>query len=217
MNQAPNITEDEVVEYLLALEETGASLEEMRAYLRATKTEEIGEAYLTLFQSFRQEREHMKLPVTESGAVRYSRGEAKRTRLSLEEILTGFTHMFSWRYMAPGMAVVAVLVVTWAFVGQEGKEPMVAVEEVQTIETGAEQEVAVSTAVEPLGKKIAPSQQEPVAEEGERASQSDIDALVLASIGGEGTESFADEDATLDMASDDALLDNDEFYDETIF
>lgn len=217
MNQAPNITEDEVVEYLLALEETGASLEEMRAYLRATKTEEIGEAYLALFQSFRQEREHMKLPVTESGAVRYSRGEVKRTRLSLAEILTGFTHMFSWRYMAPGMTVVAVLVVTWAFVGQKGKEPMVAVEEVQTIETGAEQEVAVNTVVEPMGKKMAPSQQEPVTEEGERASQSDIDALVLASIGGEGTESFADEDATLDMSSDDALLDNDEFYDETIF
>lgn len=219
MKQAPNITEDEIVEYLLALEEAGASLEEMRTYLRTTKTEEIGEAYLELFQSFRKEREQMVMSVTKNQAARYFSRETKRTRSGLGEILTAFTHMFSWRYAAPGLAIVAVFVVTWAFVGQKGNEQMVAVDDTKMIETvGGEQPViATSPIEESVKKKIAPTEEQSAGEEKKSASQSDIDTLALAAFGGEETESFADEDAALDMSSEDALLDNDQFYDETIF
>jgi hypothetical protein len=44
----------------------------------------------------------------------------------------------------------------------------------------------------------------------------DIDALILAIGASEGVETFADDDAELDVSSDDALIDNNTMYDESL-
>lgn len=227
------ITEDEVVEYLLALHESGASAAEMRAYLRSTQTEALGEPYLKLFQSFSDERERMAAPeadakmllsqmatpriVTKRAVDRSFQG-GERTRFSLSEVITYLTRMVSWKYAAPGLAMVGVLALSvWIFGGNEQRK--VALEDqplTKTTPSGAvSQKPTGNEGSAPALESVSPVPTAP--KQGSVETTSDVESLALALLGSEGTESFTDEDQVLDVSADESLLDNDQMYDETLF
>jgi hypothetical protein len=66
-------------------------------------------------------------------------------------------------------------------------------------------------------KRVATSSPVPSQAPRTPSEQGEIDTLLFAVVASEGTETFTEDDAELDITSDDALIDNNTMYDESLF
>ncbi len=118
---------------------------------------------------------------------------------------------FSSRYALAGGALLLLVLVTVNLSSEEQVAEVDTPKKETSVAVAPKTEGSVTTPTVPVVSET-PSAPTPSVT-GER---SDIDALILAIGASEGVETFADDDAELDVSSDDALIDNNTMYDESL-
>ncbi len=210
MTPRPEQTEEALIARILALEESGMSREMIQATLTEEGHGQEALDYLALFDLLTDERDRMD--VTLSTADRYTLGKEERTRFSsINKLWETFMSNFSSRYALAGGALLLLVLVTVNLSSEEQVAEVNTPKGETPVAVAPKTEGSVTTPTVPVVPET-PSAPTPSVT-GER---SDIDALILAVGASEGVETFADDDAELDVSSDDALIDNNTMYDESL-
>jgi hypothetical protein len=212
MTPRPEQTEEALIARILALEDTGVSRDVILATLREEGYGQEALDYLALFDLLADERE--RLDVTLSSVDRYSLGREETRPSAPHHYWEMLMQYMKPRYALTFGAVVLMVLVSVSVFDTETKMATTT-KEAPSSDTRSVDEKKQETQV---AQNVAPVAQAPVTQTPQTPSEErDIDALILAVGASEGTETFTDDDAELDITSDDALIDNNTMYDESLF
>ena len=202
--------EEALIERLLELGESGMSSQAMEETLRAEGYGSEARDYVALIGLLSEERDRLE-SVTPEPASRYTLGREETRPSAPHHYWEMLMQYMQPRYALTFGAVVLMVLVSVSVFDTETKMATTT-KEAPSSDTRSVDEKKQETQV---AQNVAqtPATQTPRTPREER----DIDALLLAVVASEGTETFTDDDAELDITSDDALIDNNTMYDESLF
>ena len=202
--------EEALIERLLELGESGMSSQAMEETLRAEGYGSEARDYVALIGLLSEERDRLE-SVTPEPASRYTLGREETRPSAPHHYWEMLMQYLQPRYALTFGAVVLMVLVSVSVFDTETKIATTT-KEAPSSDTRSVDEKKQETQV---AQNVAqtPATQTPRTPREER----DIDALLLAVVASEGTETFTDDDAELDITSDDALIDNNTMYDESLF
>ena len=202
--------EEVLIERLLELRESGMSSQAMEETLRAEGYGSEARDYVALIGLLSEERDRLA-SVTLEPASRYTLGREETRPSAPHHYWEMLMQYMQPRYALTFGAVVLMVLVSVSVFDTETKIATTT-KEAPSSDTRSVDEKKQETQV---AQNVAqtPATQTPRTPREER----DIDALLLAVVASEGTETFTDDDAELDITSDDALIDNNTMYDESLF
>lgn len=202
--------EEVLIERLLELGESGMSSQAMEETLRAEGYGSEARDYVALIGLLSEERDRLA-SVTLEPASRYTLGREETRPSAPHHYWEMLMQYLQPRYALTFGAVVLMVLVSVSVFDTETKMATTT-KEAPSSDTRSVDEKKQETQV---AQNVAqtPATQTPRTPREER----DIDALLLAVVASEGTETFTDDDAELDITSDDALIDNNTMYDESLF
>lgn len=202
--------EEVLIERLLELRESGMSSQAMEETLRAEGYGSEARDYVALIGLLSEERDRLE-SVTPEPASRYTLGREETRPSAPHHYWEMLMQYMQPRYALTFGAVVLMVLVSVSVFDTETKIATTT-KEAPSSDTRSVDEKKQETQV---AQNVAqtPATQTPRTPREER----DIDALLLAVVASEGTETFTDDDAELDITSDDALIDNNTMYDESLF
>ena len=205
--------EEVLIERLLELRESGMSSQAMEETLRAEGYGSEARDYVALIGLLSEERDRLE-SVTPEPASRYTLGREETRPSAPHHYWEMLMQYMQPRYALTFGAVVLMVLVSVSVFDTETKMATTT-KEAPSSDTRSVDEKKQGTQV---AQNVAPVAQTPVTPTPEMPREErDIDALLLAVVASEGIETFTDDDAELDITSDDALIDNNTMYDESLF
>lgn len=202
--------EEVLIERLLELGESGMSSQAIEETLRAEGYGSEARDYVALIGLLSEERDRLA-SVTLEPASRYTLGREETRPSAPHHYWEMLMQYLKPRYALTFGAVVLMVLVSVSVFDTETKMATTT-KEPPSSDTRSVDEKKQETQV---AQSIAQTPTTPTPEM--PREERDIDALLLAVVASEGTETFTDDDAELDITSDDALIDNNTMYDESLF
>ncbi len=202
--------EEVLIERLLELGESGMSSQAIEETLRAEGYGSEARDYVALIGLLSEERDRLA-SVTLEPASRYTLGREETRPSAPHQYWEMLMQYLQPRYALTFGAVVLMVLVSVSVFDTETKMATTT-KEPPSSDTRSVDEKKQETQV---AQNITPTPATPTPEM--PREERDIDALLLAVVASEGTETFTDDDAELDITSDDALIDNNTMYDESLF
>lgn len=205
--------EEALIERLLTLRESGMTSQAMEETLRAEGYGSEARDYVALIGLLSEERDRLE-SVTPEPANRYLLGR-EETRPSVPY---HYWEMLM-QYLKPRYALTFGLVLLMVLVSVnmfDTNTETAQNEGTSTATSVVAEKTPTPTPVE-SEKRVATSSPVPSQAPRTPSEQGEIDTLLFAVVASEGTETFTEDDAELDITSDDALIDNNTMYDESLF
>lgn len=202
--------EEVLIERLLELGESGMSSQAIEETLRAEGYGSEARDYVALIGLLSEERDRLA-SVTPEPASRYTLGREETRPSAPYHYWEMLMQYLQPRYVLTFGAVVLMVLVSVSVFDTETKMATTT-KEAPSGDTRSVDEKKQETQV---AQNVVPTPVTPTPEM--PREERDIDALLLAVVASEGTETFTDDDAELDITSDDALIDNNTMYDESLF